>query len=339
MLDEIVDKSKGIIKLCEDGYCPCLDNKGFCKIVLDYGEENISDTCHTFPREKHEFNDRTEYTLAMGCPEAVRLLFAEKDVLVSETEEASEKGNISGKKFPEEYAGYTELLFEIRRKFLEISSNNKYSTSDTLKMLFYIMLEWFDRDCDEELDINTVNLDITDTFLDELHSSVNVSSVLWMDTFGERNELFLDLVENYRKKKKYADILEPLCEYANTYEESKNIPDIEAYKEFQTFAEDKMKLLAKEELYSTLVLSQSDTYTLALKLEWIGLTISVIEHCLFMVWLNNERELPENKQVEIIVLVMRMTGYSEADIEEYLEEGFESAIWDWGYMALIMGNI
>ena len=32
----------------------------------------------------------------------------------------------------------------------------------------------------------------------------------------------------------------------------------------------------------------------------------------------------------------RMTGYSEADIEEYLENSFEEIIWEWGYMNLIL---
>ena len=32
-----------------------------------------------------------------------------------------------------------------------------------------------------------------------------------------------------------------------------------------------------------------------------------------------------------------MTGYDKEDIYEYLENSFEELIWDWGYLALIIG--
>ena len=38
----------------------------------------------------------------------------------------------------------------------------------------------------------------------------------------------------------------------------------------------------------------------------------------------------------IVCVLIRMTGYSEGDIEEYLENSFEDSVWDWGYMGLIV---
>ncbi len=32
-----------------------------------------------------------------------------------------------------------------------------------------------------------------------------------------------------------------------------------------------------------------------------------------------------------------MTGYDEEDIYEYLENSFEELVWDWGYLALVIG--
>jgi lysine-N-methylase len=40
---------------------------------------------------------------------------------------------------------------------------------------------------------------------------------------------------------------------------------------------------------------------------------------------------------EIIVVVSRMTGYDEDDIYEYMANSFQSVVWKWGYMALIIG--
>ena len=69
----------------------------------------------------------------------------------------------------------------------------------------------------------------------------------------------------------------------------------------------------------------------------IQITYSVILQALFLSWkLNGDLELEELKR--IIVVVIRMTGYSEEDIEEYMEACFQDIIWEWGYMSLIMGQ-
>ena len=40
---------------------------------------------------------------------------------------------------------------------------------------------------------------------------------------------------------------------------------------------------------------------------------------------------------DYIVIICRMTGYDEEDIYEYLENSFEELVWDWGYLALVVG--
>ena len=42
-------------------------------------------------------------------------------------------------------------------------------------------------------------------------------------------------------------------------------------------------------------------------------------------------------QRDYIVIICRMMGYDEEDIYEYLENSFEELIWDWGYLALVVG--
>ena len=39
-----------------------------------------------------------------------------------------------------------------------------------------------------------------------------------------------------------------------------------------------------------------------------------------------------------IVVLTRMTGYEEEDILEYLENSFQSPIWEWGYFALLLSS-
>ena len=41
---------------------------------------------------------------------------------------------------------------------------------------------------------------------------------------------------------------------------------------------------------------------------------------------------------DAIVVLTRMTGYEEEDILEYLENSFQSPIWEWGYFALLLSS-
>lgn len=72
-LSQFVVKKDGgeIIELLPNMRCPFLEDSELCRLVLDYGEECLSETCHVFPRETHEFTDRTERTLVSCCPEIV----------------------------------------------------------------------------------------------------------------------------------------------------------------------------------------------------------------------------------------------------------------------------
>lgn len=77
-LSQFVVKKDGgeIIELLPNMRCPFLEDSELCRLVLDYGEECLSETCHVFPRETHEFPDRTERTLVSCCPEIVDRLHA-----------------------------------------------------------------------------------------------------------------------------------------------------------------------------------------------------------------------------------------------------------------------
>ena len=58
---------------------------------------------------------------------------------------------------------------------------------------------------------------------------------------------------------------------------------------------------------------------------------------LFLLWLQNGgQELTYEQVRDYLVILMRMTGYDEDDIYEYLENSFEELVWEWGYFALVV---
>ena len=316
--------------LCSNGYCPFFNDKGLCDIVLEYGEKTISDTCHTFPREEHEYEGTIEKTLALGCPAVVDLLWKK--------EHFSILGDIDTDVEEE------MKLFFLRNVMMEFISEGKYSLDDSIRMMFYMLLDMFDK-YEEEGNIdflteNFVNSYMQRGFLNELNNQILKLRVDSSDNIYEQNELFLDVADNYRKKSIYADFLEPLAEIATKYEEDEFTDEFlhkrEEFEDVWGKLQNKLRLVFAEEIFSTLYMPEGDLYSMVMKAQWIGIYYAVLKQMLFLKWCIDEDSLDYENIRETICVLTRMTGYSEADIEEYLENSFEDIIWDWGYMNLIL---
>jgi len=65
---------------------------------------------------------------------------------------------------------------------------------------------------------------------------------------------------------------------------------------------------------------------------------AMMRHSIFLRWLLDEQgKLSYTMIRNNIVVISRMMGYDQEDIYEYLENSFESLIWEWGYLALLIG--
>lgn len=76
---EALDEERGCMKQCH-GRCALLTEEGWCKIVLECGEEHLSGTCTTFPRMIQEFGDVLECTVEIACPIVAEYLFDNKRI-------------------------------------------------------------------------------------------------------------------------------------------------------------------------------------------------------------------------------------------------------------------
>ena len=65
--------------MCADGRCPFLNERGLCDIILEKGEESISEICTEHPRFYNFFSDRTEVGLGLSCEEAARIILSQKE--------------------------------------------------------------------------------------------------------------------------------------------------------------------------------------------------------------------------------------------------------------------
>ena len=332
--------------LNKDGKCPFLDKDLLCHLVRTYGEGCLSHTCHTFPRETHEHDLRTEYALSAGCPAVLRLLWKEARFSVEEQDCDAQPAKKDAPETP-------EYLFEIRDWFMNFTQDESERIPTLLQVMFYFALDMLEKEEQAPLSEKDVNEYREKALIKEVFSIIQGMEINRLETFLEQNELLLDLAENYRKKKIYSDYLEPIAKHAEAYErllaEHENAGEVaedfaqELLEKYDGFIEQfqdylpKLRLLLAEEIYSACLLPEGDLYSMVMKLQWIAMEYAVICQWSFLHF-DLYKELTEESFLQLVAVIFRMTGYSEADIEEYLDNSFDSIIWEWGYFALITGK-
>ena len=180
-----------------------------------------------------------------------------------------------------------------------------------------------------------------------------------MDLISECNELLQDLSVNYQKEGLYQDTLNPILALAEEISEALsdstgNPDDTKAYEstlleQWERFSqhlkpyEPLLRNFLRNEIFSDLLLPDSDLENVLVQMQWIALEYASIRHSIFLRWMldstdANVSEISYETLRQYLVIITRMTGYETADIYEYLENSFESLLWDWGYFALIIGN-
>ncbi|BBF43535.1 fliB domain protein [Lachnospiraceae bacterium KM106-2] len=318
-LGEYVIKQEGssLIQLNEQKKCPFLNEDKLCKLVIEHGADILSKTCTTFPREYHEYEGRTESSLMMACPVVVDLIRDQDKITFNEELSQMKEGE----------------LFELRNVILHILRDEKYDLGKSLMMIFYLLLE------NEEKGEGAYK----DTLaLRELSDAIDHMEFSKHDSFDERNELFLDLAENYRKEKLYVSYLEPIAVIAEQLSDSYTKEElVDKRAVFETKMSDFEPLFRNylvAEVFHNSLMPESDLEGMIVMMQWISMEYASIRHSIFLSWMaQGEEEVSYEMVRQAIVILSRMTGYEEGDIYEYLENSFESLIWEWGYLALILG--
>lgn len=327
-LCECVEKEETghIISLGKDKKCPFLNKKKLCRIVLELGDAFLSETCTTFPRQINTFEDRTEYSLDPGCPAVVDLL-NENLQAIQFLREGSEKQTPS-------------LLYAVREMILTMIENQTYSLPERMMIIFYSLLELLEKN---QLTEDTIKAYTNDKQLQSVATAIRKMRFNAVDSLIESNELFLDVVENYRKQKLYVKYLEPIAKTAEQLEtlyDDRAILEKMGIFEKQVLAyETLIKNYLVAEIFGNCLSADMTLEDVVMGFEWVTLEYAILKQALFLKWLTEGEETLSYSMVrDYITVVSRVTGYETSDIKEYLENSFESIIWEWGYLALVVGN-
>jgi len=317
------------IKMDEAGLCPFLNEKGLCRIVLKYGEDTISDTCHSFPRERQEYSDRIELFLSLGCKRVLELLWEEDCFTVHKYLDSDEESD--------KYASDTPSLhFEIRDWLLGMVKDETLSPANALKEIFYLLLILNEMDEAGELNEENFNDFMCSEVPYELEETLQdmPDEEPDEDRFLEGNELLLDVLDKYLEEGKYKDIIEVIARHAEEIEFDAAKLDI-FLSEIWYPLENRIRILLCEEIYSSLLTPDSTFSLMVKKAEWLAMELAVLRQWFYLVW-DMKGELKEEDILQITATLFRIMGYCDEDIMEYLDNSFESAIWDFGYFNLIV---
>lgn len=324
-LDQYVKQKDGtrVIALNEQKQCPFLSEQKLCNLVLNLGDEVLPETCAIFPRQIHEFADRKEYSLVSCCPEVVDLMNQQDKI--SFTKNMFDRDE--------------DILFQIRTMMITIMQNQHFSISKSVMMIFYILLDIHQKESVLKKEIDEYK---DEAVLKELSNTIDNMQFLSLDTFEENNELFLDMAENYRKQELYTSYLEPIAVLAENlsraYDKRKMILQLQKFeKQFSSY-EKLFRNYLVVEIFSNSLMPESDLESIVVMIQWIAMEYAIMKHSIFLSWLLDEQEKLSYTVVRnYIVVISRMMGYDQEDIYEYLDKSFKYLIWEWGYLALLIG--
>lgn len=330
--DTVVDKKKNlsaytvkkdgmrVIALDEKHRCPFLNEEKLCRLLCTYTDRVLSDTCTQFPREVHRFSTHEEETLMPCCPAVIDIWKDAKEIV-----------------FPKVDREYKDLLFAIREHMMELLEDSTQRLEDQLKQGFYILLELNKQD---SLTMQLVNEYFSGESVTQLREAISQIPMDELDSMDECNELLQDLAVNYQKEGLYKKYLDPILlqakQLSETYAADTMCENLQLFdKQFRQWQPLLRKFLLNE-FYSDLLVPDGDLESMIVSMQWIGMEYAVIRHSVFLKWLERKQFTYEELR-DYMVVITRMTGYEQEDIVEYLQNSFESLVWDWGYFALVTG--
>ena len=310
-----------VIGLLPNMKCPFLDCDHLCRLVKEHGEDMLSVTCHEFPREYHVFPDRTEKALVSCCPEIVDR-WNERESL-----------SFTGLDFRDtdylKNSGKKDILRLTRDLMMFHLSDEKSDNRTNLLTAFFILLDIYNKNSIDDIE------DYTDSgSIIKLKKSIGMLERNQEDSLNERNELFLDITENYAAEGRYTSFLKPLRDAADNYEQE----DPELFNKALSDYEKLLRNYLVSETFSNLLIPDMDLRDMVLQFEWMMMEYASILQALFLRWVSSPDHTITYESVRnTIVLISRLTGYDASDIEEYLTNSFESPVWDFGYADFLLG--
>lgn len=331
-------ESQYSIKMASGGCCPFLDGKGLCKVVIHYGDDYLPETCRKFPRQEYSRKGLSEYSISCTCPAAVDLM---------------NKANESMKFI---YSGDPDILenlpaeYRIRDTMIKIMQNNSFSLTDRILLVFYMLLGLRK---EHAVTDEALNIYQDSKYLSSLADVWNGIEPAMEGSFQETNELFLDIVSNYKNEKSYSRYLKNISTMAEDLNQKewdsfwRN--SREAFRQYDCLMEN----CIVTKIFSDCI--SDDIDDMIVKFQMIITEYVMVRYSTFLSDLWRQRKdsgslrtdtgrlsqtscfVPDYVTVrDYIVVYSRIIEYNTEGIKEFWEDSFDEAVWEFGYMLVLV---
>lgn len=316
-----VDENNIIVNKKISDSCPFLDDTGLCNIVKNNGDEYLSLTCKTFPRIENLFDGIKELTLSCSCPEVVDIIDKIEEIILEKHHNDD----------------YTELPIEmkIRDTIIHIIKEKDINIESKLLISYRMLLNILD------------NEEITEEIvLDELRKYNNIilqetleNNIEYNNTFRTVNNLFLDIIENYKNVLVLKRSLNDISQLSmNIYRGQIRTSElIELWNEFINYFNKYNKLI--EKCIVTKVLGNclnEDIEEVAINLELIILEYVLVRYSVFLkVFLGDKENILQNIK-DYIVVFSRVINNNFDAVVEFIEDQHEDILFSFEYLKNIL---
>ena len=332
-------KTEHYIKMNSQKSCPYLASNQLCSLVLDQGEDYIPLTCRTFPRVMNTTDELQELSLSCACPEVVdmfRSLDESVDILdgsntVIHPVDSSEA--------------------ELRQAMIRLLQKKGYSLRSRILQCFHMLLEIKLTPESPKAILAKYKQELYLKDVDELwkhnfdkHSVDKQAAEFWENSFIEVSELFLDIVQNYRRHRKYREKLRDIANLAEELLEGQEEVFIADYAkeyatQFQAFLEENDKLLENcivTKIFANCCSDNIDDTIMAFQI--IITEYIMTKYSSFLKYKISEKSADTYTILrDYIVVYSRIIEYNSEGMKEFWAESFEEANWEMGYLLLLLG--
>jgi len=127
-----------VIATDERGACPFLTEKNLCGIQLEHGENFLSTTCATYPRQINDFGNFFERALTLTCPVAAEMILFAREPVQFEFVQAVQDARINSTKLkvPEKFLPH---VIYIQAAMISILQERTLSIDGRLIVLGFLL--------------------------------------------------------------------------------------------------------------------------------------------------------------------------------------------------------
>lgn len=302
--------------------CLFLDHNGLCKIVKERGDEYLSLTCRIFPRIENIFENKKEISLSCSCPEVVEI--------ISNITEEIDMINECDNKLEEE-----ALEFKVRESIINIINKENISLDNKLIISFQMLLNILNNEeITEEILLNEFKRFSNNAYIKELISMYNKIDFNKEESLEEINNLFLDIIENYKDVSGLGVLLRDISDYAEVVDLEGSA---ENWREFKKKFEEHNKLI-KNCIISKVLSSciNDDIEEVAISLQMIILEYLLVRYAIFLKYsISRDNNISVDDIKDYIVCFSRVIGNNSESVIEFLQDGFGDPILEIGYLCFI----